>query len=341
MSLLLTATSQKRIASVRLPLERVGNPPTVAHPLAANSSTLDACVGTLYNTSRLFQHSKGDKKGMTLTRDESGRLHVESPLMGESLMRKGLLADTELSADEIFRPLRDLNVIKIGGQSVIDRGREVLFPLLDEIVSARTAHQIVVVTGGGSRSRHAYSIALDLGMPAGVLAKLGASVSEQNALMVALLLTPYGGLKIGHDDLPKLAAYMALSAIPVMHGMPPYGLWEEPPSVGRIPPHRTDVGAFLTAEVLGANRCVLVKDERGLFTDDPKRNPNAEFIAEITVEELIARDLSDLPVERTLLTALGHARSVREVLIVNGRQRGALTAALHGENAGTRIFRGS
>jgi molybdenum storage protein len=51
--------------------------------------------------------------------------------------------------------------------------------------------------------------------------------------------------------------------------------------VGRIPSHRTDVGAFLTAEVVGAWRCILVKDEPGLFTDDPKRDPEAEFIAEL------------------------------------------------------------
>lgn len=278
---------------------------------------------------------------MTLVRDESGRLHIESPLMGESLMRKDLLKNTDLPEDQVYRPLPDLNVVKIGGQSIIDRGRQILLPILDELVAARTRHQIVLVTGGGTRSRHAYAVALDLGMPAGVLAKLGASISEQNALMVALLLAPHGGLKIGHDDLPKLAAYMALNAIPVMHGMPPYGLWEEPPAVGRIPPHRTDVGAFITAEVVGARRCVLVKDERGLFTDDPKRNRDAQFIAEISVGELIARDLPDLPIERTLLTALSRARSVREVFLVDGRERGALTAALQGQNSGTRIYQDS
>lgn len=278
---------------------------------------------------------------MTLIRDESGRLHIESPLMGESLMRKSLLAETDLPEGQIHRTLPDLNVVKIGGQSIMDRGRETLWPILDEIVSAREAYRIIIVTGGGSRSRHAYAIALDLGMPTGVLAKLGASISEQNALMVALLLAPHGGLKIGHDDVPKLANYMALNAIPVMHGMPPYGLWEQPPAVGRIPPHRTDVGAFLTAEVVGARRCILVKDERGLFTDDPKRNPAAEFIAEISVEELIARDLPDLPVERALLIALSRAKSVREVFLVNGRERGTLLAALEGENPGTRIYRGS
>ncbi len=276
---------------------------------------------------------------MSLKRDESGRLHIESPLMGESLMRKGLLEETERNA--VFRPLPNLNVIKLGGQSIIDRGWDAVLPVLEELVAARTDHDILTLTGGGTRSRHAYAIALDLDMPAGVLAKLGASISEQNALMIALLLAPHGGIKIGHDDLVKLPQYLLLNTLPVMHAMPPYGLWEEPPQTGRIPPHRTDAGTFLTAEVLGARRCILVKDERGLFTDDPKRAPDAAFIPEIGVGALLERDLPDLPVERSMLHALASARSVREVLLVNGRERGALTAALNGENVGTRIYRSS
>jgi molybdenum storage protein len=274
---------------------------------------------------------------MTLLRDESGRLHIETPLMAESLMDKALLDQTE--TEQVFRPLPDLNVIKLGGQSIIDRGSRVVLPLLDEIVAARAEHQLLVLTGGGTRSRHVYTIALDLGMPTGVLAKLGASISEQNALMISILLAPHGGIKIGHDDIVKLPAYLALGVIPVMHAMPPYGLWEEPAERGRIPPHRTDVGTFLTAEVVGARRCILVKDEPGLFAADPKKDPQARFIREIEVGDLLAQDLADLPVERAMLQALARARSVREVLLVNGREPGNLTRALAGENPGTRIYR--
>ncbi len=274
---------------------------------------------------------------MSLTREKDGRLHIETPLMAESLMDKTLLAGTEI--ESVFRPLPELNVVKLGGQSIMDRGARVLLPLVEEVVAARGQYQLLMMTGGGTRSRHAYAIALDLGMPTGVLAKLGSSISEQNALMLSILLTPHGGIKIGHDDLVKLPAYLALGAIPVMHAMPPYGLWEEPPAQGRIPPHRTDSGTFLTAEVLGAKRCILVKDEQGLFSADPKKDPAAEFIPEIEVNELLSRDLADLAVERAMLHALAHARSVREVLIVNGREPGNLTRALAGENPGTRIFR--
>ena len=274
---------------------------------------------------------------MTLKRDETGRLHIDTPLMAESLMDKALLDSTR--AEHVFHVLPELSVIKLGGQSIIDRGAKVVLPLIDEIAAARPQYPLLVMTGGGTRSRHAYAIALDLGMPTGVLAKLGSSISEQNALMISLLLAPHGGIKIGQDDMVKLPAYLALGSIPVMHAMPPYSLWEEPAERGRIPPHRTDSGTFLTAEVLGARRCILVKDERGLFTADPKKDPKAEFIAEIEVNDLLAMDLADLAVERAMLNELAHAQSVREVFLVNGREPGNLTRALAGENPGTRIYK--
>jgi molybdenum storage protein len=274
---------------------------------------------------------------MAIKRDKSGRLQIDSPLMGESLMDKSLLASTDTGS--VHRLMPDLIVVKIGGQSIIDRGGEAVLPILDELVEARKSHKILITTGGGTRARHAYAIATDLGMPTGVLAKLGSSISEQNALMIAILLSQRGGIKIGHDDLAKLPNYMLPGILPVTHAMPPYGLFERPPTLGRIPPHRTDVGAFLLAEVMGAERCVLFKDEQGLYTADPKKDLKAEFIPEIEVGELLSRDLNDLAVERTLLESLGAARSVREVFIVNGLERDNIPRVLNGEKIGTRIYK--
>ncbi len=55
--------------------------------------------------------------------------------------------------------------------------------------------------------------------------------------------------------------------------------------------------------------------------------------------KLIEMDLDDLPVERAMLDLMTTARSVREVLIINGLESGNLARTLHGENPGTRIFR--
>ena len=149
----------------------------------------------------------------------------------------------------------------------------------------------------------------------------------------------HGSWSILPDDFEKLPPYTQMGGTRVMSGMPPFGYWEKPEEGSRIPPHRTDFGAFLTAEVIGARRCILVKDEPGLMTADPKKNRQARFIPEIEVGELISRDLDDLPVERSMLEALTRSRSVHEVLIVDGRQAGSLTRALQGENPGTRIYK--
>jgi molybdenum storage protein len=75
---------------------------------------------------------------MSIQRDASGRLQIDSPLMGESLMDKALLASTDTTP--IHRLMPDLVVVKVGGQSIIDRGRTALLPILDELVEARKSH---------------------------------------------------------------------------------------------------------------------------------------------------------------------------------------------------------
>ncbi|MDB4929656.1 MAG: Uridine kinase [Myxococcaceae bacterium] len=233
----------------------------------------------------------------------------------------------------------DVRVIKIGGQSIMDRGRAGLFPLLDEIVAAKDQHKLLLCCGGGTRARHIYAVASDLEMPTGVLAALGGYVPRQNARMLQMLLAKHGGLYMMHDDFEKLPLYFRLGCIPVLTGMPPFAYWEKPGPHGRIPANRTDAGVFLTAEVLGCRRAIFVKDEDGLFTDDPKKNPNATFIPRISARELVERDLDDMVVERVVIEYLQRARSCHELQIVNGLVRGNLTRALAGEDVGTIIYK--
>src|SRR5512143_2630333 len=149
---------------------------------------------------------------------------------------------------------------------------------------------MLVVTGGGVRVRHVLDIGIDLGMPTGVLAELASKISEQNAVMVGLRLSKWGGTRIHTSDLLELPTLLQLGLLPVIHGTPPYGMYEYPPEIGRIPPHRTDTGAILIAAVLGAKSCILVKNVDGLYTADPMSNPDATLIEEIGNEELIRRD---------------------------------------------------
>ncbi len=138
-------------------------------------------------------------------------------------------------------------------------------------------------------------------------------------------------------DLLDLPTMLHLGLLPVIHGTPPYGLYEHPPETGLIPPHRTDTGALLMAEVLGARSCILVKNVDGLFTEDPRVNPDAELIEEIGVDELIGKDMEDMVLERKMLYLLRDMVNVREIRIVNGHKRGTIERAINGERIGTVI----
>src|SRR5260370_8428040 len=74
-----------------------------------------------------------------------------------------------LDNQPLVQILPDANVVKIGGQSFIDRGRAAVFPLIDEIVENLPRHKMIIGTGAGTRARHASSVGLDLAVPTGVL----------------------------------------------------------------------------------------------------------------------------------------------------------------------------
>jgi molybdenum storage protein len=275
---------------------------------------------------------------MALIRErDSKKLHIKSKLMGESLVSKSFLQSLEQK--EPFKVYPKANVLKIGGQSITDSGAKALLPILKEIVDNAQEHKMIISSGGGTRSRHIYAIAMDLGMPTGIISKLGQSVSEQNALMISTLLSPHNGIKIGHDDLPKLGLYFSQGCIPVVHGMPPYGYFEHLPAQGLLPPNRTDVGAYLLAEVIGARQCIYIKDEDGLYTDNPKVNTDVKFIPKVGAKELLAMDIDDLIVERGVLEMMQNARNVTRIQIINGLKEGNITKALNGEHVGTIIYK--
>ncbi|MDD2465701.1 MAG: uridine kinase [Desulfobulbus sp.] len=275
---------------------------------------------------------------MALVREKDGkRLHVESALMGESLVSKEFIEKLDIAPQERLYP--DIAILKIGGQSICDRGVKALPAILKEIVRNRKDHKILITTGGGTRSRHIYTIGLEMGMPTGVIAKFGSMVSEQNALMVATLLSPWGGVKISHSDIVKIPTFFAESIIPVMHGMPPYDYFAIKPKVGRIPIHRTDVGLVILADLIGSRTVLFIKDENGLYTDDPKKNPKAKFIAEIGAQDLLDMDQDDMVIERPCLEIIQNSEVIDKVQIVNGLVEGNITRALNGEHVGTIIYK--
>lgn len=263
------------------------------------------------------------------------RHHVQSMLMRESLIDKEVMAATDRQTP-IVRMLPTVHVVKVGSSSILEAGHAVVQPLIETLGSLLGREKLILGVGGGARSKHVYSIGLDLGLPTGVLAQVSVADALGNAHILGTLLAPYGVVAIPPEIFGHLLPLFIHSAPGVIfNGVPPYSLWEHPPAIGRIPPHRTDAGCFILAECFGCKSVTLVKNVKGVYTEDPKKNSSATFIDEISVSELEQRKLPTIPFDPILLDVLKTARLVKEFQIIDGREPDLLERAIAGEHVGT------
>lgn len=259
-------------------------------------------------------------------------------LMRESLLSKETMERTGGKEAPTVRMLPDVKVVKIGASSILDKGRDLTYPLMEVAGRALEKHRIIFSAGGGARSKHVFSVGVDLGLPAGVLSQISMTDALGNAHIIGSLLAPYGVVAIPPEIFGHLLP-LFINSVPgvVYNGVPPYSLWEHPPKEGRIPPHRTDAGCFLLAEAFGVDSLTLVKDVDGLYDKDPKVYDDAKFIPEISYQELVDMDLPTLPFDRVILDIMKNNRLLKEFQIINGAKPELLTRALEGEHVGTII----
>jgi molybdenum storage protein len=261
------------------------------------------------------------------------RHHVQSLLMRESLVDRGVMKSTELP---VVRMLPNAHVVKVGGRSILDAGRNVVYPFVDAITQALANKQLILGVGGGIRTRHVFSIGIDLGTATGVLAQLSAADANGNAHILGTLLAPHGVVAIP----------------PEMFG-PPAALPGERRSRRHLQrsAHRTRCGSIRRLSVAFRRIAPMpdvfcsrmfrlqitgsVKDVDGLYDKDPKEHSGATLIREISAAELERRSLPTLPFDRVLLKLLGTARLLKQFQIINGHKPELLAPALNGEHVGT------
>jgi molybdenum storage protein len=104
--------------------------------------------------------------------------HVLSPLARQTLLDGELTSP--IAGKRPIRLLPWLQVVKIGGRSIMDRGRDAILPIVDELRKLLPEHRLLILTGAGIRARHVYGVGLDLDLPVGSLAPLAASEAGQN-----------------------------------------------------------------------------------------------------------------------------------------------------------------
>ncbi|GAB3451618.1 amino acid kinase family protein [Insolitispirillum peregrinum] len=265
--------------------------------------------------------------------------HVASPLAQQTLQDGSLTRP--VAGVRPIRLLPWLQVVKIGGRSIMDRGAAAILPIVDELRRLLPEHRLLILTGAGIRARHLYGVGLDLGLPVGSLAPLAASEAGQNGHILASLLAPEGVSYVEHPTIAnQLAIHLSATRAVVGSAFPPYHHHEFPSS--RLPTHRADAGAFLLADALGAAGLTIVEDVDGIYSTDPN-GPDADkarLLGEVSSADLLTQE-GTLPVDRAMLDVMANARHIERVQVVNGLVPGRLTAALRGEHVGTIIRTGA
>ena len=265
--------------------------------------------------------------------DEKPRTHIKSRFTRESLVDKQVIHATGTDRETDILP--DVNVIGLGGRSILDRGKKAIFPLVDEIVANKPVHKMILAVSGGIRALHTYAIALDLGIPTGGLAHLAGAAEEQYEKMLQALLAKHGGIQLTKDHYWDIPHKLASGMIPIMICMPPYHFWEQPARNGNLPMNGSDFGLYIFAESLGARSVIFVKDVDGIFTKNPTTEPKAKLIPKIHAEELLGKKLRSSCLEPMVLETMRNARHVKSIQVINGLKPGNLTRALNLEHVGT------
>jgi len=95
----------------------------------------------------------------------------------------------------------------------------------------------------------------------------------------------------------------------------------------------TDTGAVLRGIEMNADVIIKATKVAGIFTADPVRHPNAEFIPEISFTDAINRELKVMDA-----AALSLCRENRiPIIVLNGQEPGSIRRAILGERVGTLV----
>lgn len=224
----------------------------------------------------------------------------------------------------------DTVVISIGGSILIQEKDDIAFfkKLASTLSEKSKEHKLFVVTGGGKVAREYIHIGRELGASETYLDEIGIDITRLNA---RLLITALGDIAY---HIPARIIEDALQGgkthqIVVMGGL--------------HPGFTTDAVSAMMAERGNATRLVNATSVPGVFTADPKKDPNAKMIKKMTYDELI--DIVDKG-ERGAgphivfdpLAARIIKRSHIKTIVCDGRNLQALMRAIDGdETAGTTI----
>ena len=95
----------------------------------------------------------------------------------------------------------------------------------------------------------------------------------------------------------------------------------------------TDTAAVLRAIEMGSDVVIKATKVRGVYSADPVKYPDAEFIPNISFQEVVARELAVMDAAAVALCK----ENQLPIIVLNLSNRGAVAAAIRGERVGTLV----
>lgn len=219
-------------------------------------------------------------------------------------------------------------VIKVGGSAIVQGLDAERFKEYARVISKLAEdHTVLIVIGGGTPARDYINVSKELGANNSILDYIGIGVSRLNA---RLLISALGDIAYPEPpyDYQEAGLAMYSGKVVVMGGV--------------VPGQTTDAVAAILAEYVHANLLIRTTSVDGVFTADPKYDPNARKIDSMTAQELVdmVTKIEMTAGANNIFDPLGAQivkRSHIPLIVVNGKQPANLLTAASGKPIGTII----
>ena len=184
-----------------------------------------------------------------------------------------------------------------------------------------------IVVGGGEEARKYIAAARALNIDEALCDVIAVEITRVHARLLSAILGDKAYQSIPRS-LEQIVEFSSLGRIVVSGGLQPA--------------QSTTAVAALAAEALAAEKLIIATDVEGVYTKDPKTNPDAELLKEVSLpmlREILAHS-SHQAGEYKLIDSLAMRileRSKIRAIVVNGRRPENVEKAISGERVGTLI----
>jgi uridylate kinase len=170
--------------------------------------------------------------------------------------------------------MKEAIVLKFGGSLIYDSSLKVNKQFLTKLIhwyeeAAQSYKHIVLIVGGGTISRHLVSEVEQFGISEEYKHLIGMQLTTANAVMLASLISETDNAFVPRTLGEALEAIVGDKRKLIVSGGFKSG-WS------------TDMDAAVLADVLGINRVHKISNIDHVYTNDPKTDPNARIIKDMT-----------------------------------------------------------